>query len=73
MAAIVVVCVQFCLQPKVFILALLYKQNVITNSVVAPCATAELSIYAIKEEEDSFLDDWPHKTEIILVQTLLLC
>ena len=30
-----------------------------------------LSTSAIKEEEESFLDDWPHKTEIILVQTML--
>ena len=50
----------------------LLQANVLTNSVVASCATRELSISAIKEEEEeSFLDDWPHKTEIILVQTLL--
>ena len=62
---------RFCLQPNVFILTQLYKANVITNSVVALCYTSELSIRTIKEEEDSFLDDLPHKTEIILVQTLL--
>ena len=57
---------------KSFYFRILLQANVITSSVVASCATRELSISAIKEEEEeSFLDDWPHKTEIILVQTLL--
>ena len=69
--AATVVYVRFLSPAKSFYFSPFLQANVITNSVVVSCATRVLSISAIKEEEESFLDDWPHKTKLILVQTLL--